>query len=137
MPEIDTPFFQGLTGTLAPKSAKDIQDLLTNEVLDDWEAAADEGCPTGWKVSQNLIYPLPGDDGFVLVQLVTAGPPIQGIILIICQRGNVLVQLVSPEGTEVVRHAEIMFEDVEDLGAFLATPTDALGALRAKASGAN
>ncbi len=31
-------------------------------------------------MSQNLQYPLPGDDGFVLVQFVTAGPPIMGVI---------------------------------------------------------
>lgn len=137
MPEIDTPFFQGLTGTLDPKSHADIQVLLTNEVLDDWEAAIDEWRSTGWKVSQNLQYPLPGNDGFSLVQFVTAGPPIMGVILIICQRGNVLLQLVSPEGNEVVRLAQIMFEDVEDLEAFLATPADALASLQAKAEGSN
>lgn len=137
MPEVNTPFFQGLTGSLDPKTHQDIQDLLTHEILDDWEQAIDEWRPTGWKVSQNLVYPLSGDDGFVLVQFVTAGPPVLGVILILCQRGNVLLHLVSPQGNDVVRMAEIMFEDVEDLEAFLATPGDAIASLRAKADGSN
>ena len=43
MPEVNTPFFQGLTGSLDPKTHQDIQDLLTHEILDDWDTLGMRG----------------------------------------------------------------------------------------------
>lgn len=120
---------KGQTGKLEPRSLEDLADLFSEEVQEDWV----RGLGNNYKLIQFHLYKIDGDngdEGFAMVHFKSEDEgPQRSILLFVCQRGNVNMQLVFPKNGHLVTVNDVMFEDVEDLGAFLATPEDAITAL--------
>lgn len=114
------------TGDLPPKELTELTALFTPEVQEDWVRALSGA----FELLQFHGYSVENDDGFVLLHFrSTDNDPQRGILMFVCQRGNVNMQLVFPQNGHLMTVNNVIFENVEDLPAFIATPENAIEAL--------